>query len=390
MPSLAQAPSFAGFERDLLTQVERAQSLERFFSTPTGREKPSRYWKIDLEALSIDGLRIDPSFGSVAIVSRSPRVIACDLPAALRDHPELFRRAFRAAIEPRHKFAHLSVAFAQLGAFIYVPADCSVDEPIAVTYTVGAGDSIFPHTVVLLERGARATIVERYVAGEGSFVAAVAECVTGESSQLTYASVQDAPADSRVFATRVARPGRNATVTWTAAELGAALSVSDIAIAIVEPGADAQIAALFFPAGSQHVDMASTVDHRVGSSSSQTVVKSAAKGSGQGRYLGNIRIAENAQQSEAALRDDALLLSPRSHIDSVPALEISANDVKAFHGATVGALDDDQIFYMTSRGIDRNDAERMIALGFFEPVIERFPTEALREELRSALQHKVE
>ena len=89
------------------------------------------------------------------------------------------------------------------------------------------------------------------------------------------------------------------------------------------------------------------------------------------------------------MRDDALLLSPRSHIDSVPALEIAANDVKAYHGATVGALDEDQIFYMTSRGIAREEAERMIALGFFEPVIERFATRALREELRSALQAKV-
>ena len=111
----------------------------------------------------------------------------------------------------------------------------------------------------------------------------------------------------------------------------------------------------------------------------------AATGAGQGRYLGNIRIAANAQQTQASLRDDALLLSKRAHIDSIPALEIAANDVKAFHGATVGALDDDAIFYMTSRGVDRAAAERMIALGFFEPVIERFPSESLRETLKQPL-----
>ena len=85
----------------------------------------------------------------------------------------------------------------------------------------------------------------------------------------------------------------------------------------------------------------------------------------------------------------ALLLSKKAHIDSVPALEIAANDVKAYHGATVGAIDEEQIFYMTSRGIDREAAEKMIALGFFEPAIERFPTQALRERLRAALQEKV-
>jgi Fe-S cluster assembly protein SufD len=118
-------------------------------------------------------------------------------------------------------------------------------------------------------------------------------------------------------------------------------------------------------------------------------VKSAAIGRGQARYLGNIRIVPHAQGTESSLRDDALLLSKRAHIDSVPALEIAANEVKAYHGATIGALDDEQIFYMTSRGIAREDAEKMIALGFFEPVVDRFPTEALRERLRSALEAKV-
>ncbi|MDQ2865372.1 MAG: Fe-S cluster assembly protein SufD [Candidatus Eremiobacteraeota bacterium] len=390
MPSVAQAAPYAGFDTALGSDADRAQALRQFSATRTGREKPSRYWKIDLEAIALDGFAIDPAFGSVAITSPSSRVIACDLESAARDHSELFRRAFGSAIEPHHKFAHLTLAFAQLGAFVYVPADCSIDDPIAITYRVAAGQSIFPYTVVLLERGARATIIERCVAGDGSFIAGVAEAVTGENSTLTYASVQDAPLDARVLFTRAARPGRGSTVAWMTAELGAALSVSDLAIAIAEPGADAQIVTLFFPVGSQHVDLASTIDHRVGPSRSQTAVKTAANGSGQGRYLGNIRIARNAQQSEASLRDDALLLSKTSHIDSIPALEIAANDVKAFHGATVGALDDEQIFYMQSRGIERNAAERMIALGFFEPVIERFPTQALREELRSALQRKVE
>lgn len=176
---------------------------------------------------------------------------------------------------------------------------------------------------------------------------------------------------------------------WSVAELGATLSVSSIDVAIQSPGADAQITALFFPNADQHVDMVSTVEHDVGESRSDTIVKSAATGSGQARYLGNIHIAAHAQGSAASLRDDALLLSKRSHIDSVPALEIAANDVKAFHGATVGALDEEQVFYMLSRGIERSAAEKMIALGFFEPAIARFPTEALRERLRSALEAKI-
>ena len=390
MPSALATPALEGFDESLLSHAERSQSLERFATTRSGREKPSRYWKYDLEDLSLSDLSIDAGNGSVSIGTTPERVIACDLLTAARKHADLFARAFAQGIQPEHKFAHLTRAFAQLGAFVYVPAECSVDEPIVITYRVDAGKAIFPYTVLLLEDGARATFIERIEAGENAFVAGITEAVGGAGSQLTYAAVQDAPADARLLFTRVARPGRDSSAAWTTAELGAALSVSDLVVTVDAPGIDAQISTLFFPSGSQHVDIVTTVDHRIGDSTSQTLVKSAANGAGQGRYLGNIRIAPNAQRTDANLRDDAFLLSKRAHIDSIPALEIAANDVKAYHGATIGSLDDEQIFYMTSRGIERSEAERMIALGFFEPVIDRFPTQALREELRAVLQRKVE
>lgn len=372
----------------LLSPQERDAALNAFATTRTGREKPSQYWKIDLENLALNA-SADGASGEVTIESAPSRAIAVDLQTGAREHAGLFERAFRRAIEPKHKFAHLALANARLGAFIYIPADCALDEPIVVRYRAQAGETIFPYTVVLAERGARATIIERLELGGGTLACGVAEIVTEESADITYASAQFAPQDARVIFTRAARPGRDARVAWANAELGASLSMTELVITIEQPGVDAKIATLFFPTGSQHVDIVSSVDHRIGDATSETLVKSAAAGRGQGRYLGNIRIAAHAQHSDASLRDDALLLSQTAHIDSIPALEIAANDVKAYHGATVGALDDESIFYMTSRGIDREQAERMIALGFFEPAIDRFPTEALREELRTALQAKV-
>ncbi len=372
----------------LLSPQERDAALEAFATTRTGRAKPSQYWKIDLETL-VPNASANGAAGAVTIENTSSRAIAVDLQTAARDHATLLRRAFRRAIETQHKFAQLALANANLGAFIYVPADCALDAPIVVRYRAADGEAIFPYTVVLAERGARATIIERLELGSRALACGVAEIVTEESADVTYASAQFAPQDARVLFTRAARPGRDARVAWASAELGASLSVTDLAITIEQPGVDARIATLFFPTGAQHVDIVSSVDHRIGDATSETLVKSAAAGRGQGRYLGNIRIAAHAQHSDASLRDDALLLSPTAHIDSIPALEIAANDVKAYHGATVGALDDESIFYMTSRGIDRDAAERMIALGFFEPAIDRFPTESLRDELRAALQAKV-
>lgn len=355
----------------------------------TGRERPGPFWKIDLEALDVASLT--PAAPSVPRISAPSKagVIACDLATAERAHPQLFSQAFGSAVgNLNSKFATIATALRNTGAFIYVPADLAVDEPIEITYAATA-DALFPYTLVVLDRGARCTILERIEGQAGAKLCGVAEVIGAEGSSVTYAVEQSLPSDGQAIFTRVAAPGKDASVTWCLAELGAALTVTSLDVLIDQPGAQAHLNGFFFPRGDQHVDLLTTVRHNVGESQSQTLIKSAATDRGQARYLGNIRIAPHAQGTEASLRDDALLLSPKAHIDSVPALEIGANDVKAFHGATIGALDETLIFYMESRGIARDQAERMIALGFFEPVVERFPTAALRESLRASLEAKL-
>ena len=377
------------FDPALLSLDLRTEALERFYSTRSGRERAGRYWRIDVEAIAPDIETIAPSNGAVRIENSSSRIIACSLSDAVAKHSQLLARCFGGTDAGKTKFGALARAFVQLGAFVYVPADATSADPVEITYDVPNGASVFPYTVVLAERGARATIVERCEGGADAFVCGVAEIVTAESSEVTYASCQQLGPRARGVFTRRAAPGRDARVNWACAELGGALDLSDIATAILQPGIQAGVTALFFPNQTQHVDVVSTIDHAIGNSSSETIVKTAAVDAGQARYLGNIRIAPHAQGSDASLRDDALLLSEKAHVDSVPALEIGANDVKAFHGATVGALDAEQIFYMETRGIEPNAAERMIALGFFEPAIARFPTDALRERIRIALAEKL-
>jgi Fe-S cluster assembly protein SufD len=316
-------------------------------------------------------------------------VLICDLATAAREYPALLARAFGTTDVAATKFGALAKAFAGHGIFTYVPADHACDEPVVIAHHAPRDAAVFPWSVVLVERGARITIVERLSADAGAFVCAAAEVVTEEHADVTYAILQQADDTARVIANRAARPGRDAQIAWAVAELGGELAAGDVSVSIEAPGAAARVTALFFPRGSQHVDLVSTVDHRAGEASSETLVKSAARERGQARFLGNIRIAPHAQGSDARLRDDALLLSPTAHVDSVPALEIGANDVKAYHGATVGAIDAEQLFYIESRGIERAAAERMITLGFFEPAIEYFPSVSLRDELRATLEAKL-
>ena len=377
------------FDDALLDARTRSEALDRFFALPSGREKPGRFWRVDFEALAPEAGAIDPEAAEISVENRDPHAIACDLATAARKYPRLLARAFGTTGIAASKFGALARAFGGRGIFVYVPADHACDEPIVARYRAPAGAAIFPWSVVLVERGARVTFVERITAGAGAFVCGATEIVGAEHSDVTCAVLQDADSDARVIASRAARPGRDARIAWCLAEIGGALAAGDLRVSIEEPGATAHATALFFPRGVQHVDLISTMDHLAGEATSETLVKSAARERGQARFLGNIRIAAHAQGSDARLRDDALLLSATAHVDSVPALEIGANDVKAYHGATVGAIDEEQIFYMESRGIARGIAEEMIALGYFEPAIERFPTTALRDEIRAALAAKL-
>jgi Fe-S cluster assembly protein SufD len=373
----------------LLSPEERRRALERFFRLRSGREKPGHFWKVDFESIAPDADSIDLTETNITVENPNSGLLVCDLATAARMQPELFARAFGTTGVAATKFGALASAFCGLGVFIYARADYAADEPIVVRYDAPAGAAIFPWSVVLAERGARLTVVERLAGGAGAFICGAAELVTEEHADVTFASVQQIGDGARAIFTHAARPGRDAAISWALAELGGQLAAGDLTVSIDHPGSQTSITGLFFPRSTQHVDLVSTVDHRAGEATSETVIKSAATEKGQARFLGNIRIAPHAQGSDARLRDDALLLSTTAHVDSVPALEIGANDVKAYHGATVGAIDVEQVFYMETRGIERAAAERMIALGFFEPAIERFPSTNLRDEIRAALAAKL-
>ncbi len=362
---------------------ERLDAYAMYLRTPSGRERPGRYWKIDLDKLDISGHEL----GTLEVklpASLPPGVVCIQLAEAFERYGTTLPWFGLA----HGKFAALTHAFVNGGALLYVPAGTIAEEPIQISYRAQNG-AVFPYTLVIAEERSQVDIVESIRGSDGCFVAALCEVHAKEGARVRYASVQELPSDAQTFSSRIAAPQKDAAITWATADLGAHLCVSSIDVLCNATGIEAEIDALFFPHDDQHVDLTTTVDHRVGESRSTTLVKSAASGAGQARYLGNIRIQPSAHGTEANLKDDALLLSKDAHIDSVPALEIDANDVKAFHGATVGAIDEDQLFYMISRGLERCAAEKMIALGFFEPVIERFSSQGVRDRVRAALEAKV-
>jgi Fe-S cluster assembly protein SufD len=415
------------------TEAElRREALARFAELPAPGARPNRGWKYDYAKLRFEELRwasdrrtvptipfatqnlaaADPELDRPALQTENAGGLV-HLGATLLEAEDGARSDARVVVLPladaagqtallgalntivdwrADKFAALATAFQNCGAFVYVPDGVQLDAPIQLVFanSEAQDDAVFPHVVVVIGKNARATVIERHVGDGDPFVCGIVEAHAGEGAELDYVVVQQAGEAARMMFSRGARAERDAQVRWHLAELGGALARTVLGVRLEAPGSRAEASALFFNTGLQHVDLTSGVDHLVGPTASDTVVRSAATDRGQGRYTGNIVIRPKAHGSDASLRDDALLLSKHAHIDSVPALEIAANDVKAFHGATIGSLDEDALFYAGTRGIARNAALRMITLGFFEPVVARFPGEALRDEVRTALDRKLD
>lgn len=335
--------------------------------------------------------------GSTYLEATTPaadaRVVLSSLADAARARPERVA-AVHGHVVPPHadRFMALSTAFQNCGAFVEIAAGAAIVEPIQLVWTSRPGEAaaIFPHTVVRVGAGASATIVERHLGDAESFLAGIVEVELDAGSRLDYVVLQQADPGARLIVRRGVRCAEGATMAWHMAELGGALTRSSVDLHLDAERASGDVNALFFANGFANVDLAVDVVHRGVSTRSDTIVRSAAGDRGSGRFTGLIRIDPGAHESRAAMRDDALVLSRDAYLESVPALEIGVNDVSASHAATVGSLDEEQLFYVQTRGIARAAAERMVALAFFEPAISRFPSDALREEVRTALDVRLE
>lgn len=290
------------------------------------------------------------------------------------------------------RFVALATAFQNCGAYVEIASDATLDAPLQLLWMGRPGEAgaVFPQTVVRVGANARATILERHVGSSDAFVAGTVEIDLGPGAHLDYVVVQEAGDGARVAIRRAARVAARGEIAWHLAELGGALARGVVTTELREPGARARVHALSFASGYANADLEIAVDHRAGDGVSNVVVRRAAIDRGHGRFVGTIRIGPDGHGTDAALRDDALALSRDAYLDTVPTLEIAANDVSAAHGATVGSLDEEALFYVESRGIARADARRMIALAFFEPAISRFPSDALRDEIRTALDARLD
>ncbi len=371
--------------------------------------------------------------GSVVHVELDPElaargVILCSLEDAAREHEELFTRWYSKRLTyERNKLEAANAALWSGGAFLHVPAGLAVEEPFEIVYVIGGpGVAQYGRTLIVGERAAEFRVHEydlasgfaesdtasggaRGSSGGGSGTDPAADDVgdaTGASNQALHAGafelyledgarcrlaqVQDWGA-GEVFdaSTRFVRVGRDAYCHWLPALLGGHLVRHHLELAVSEPGGDMAFRGLFFAQAQELLDVFAVDLHETGPSGGDVHWRGAATGSSRASFEGLIQIDPGAQQTHTYLQIHTMMLSPKARLDAIPSVLVSADDVSASHGGTVGELDEDVIFYMQSRGLDRASAVRVIVEGFFEPLISQLHDEPLEELVRTKVAAKL-
>ncbi len=321
-------------------------------------------------------------------------VIVCSLERALREHPEKLESRLSALVEPDHDaFTALQSAVRAGGAFVWVPDGVDAAVPIRLFQWIDrAGVVNAPANVIVVGERARATVLEDQLSPtfEGAaFHAGSTEVFVGDAARLVFSTDEEWGRSVVHYSNQRARVGRDAELQWVQNLLGARMVKTNSYFDLAAPGAQVFVHGFMFGDGRQHFDLHTLQRHRMDHTTSDLLIKTVLKDRARSIYQGLIQVSEGAQRTDAYQANRNLLLSETARADSIPGLEILANDVRCTHGATIGQVDEEQMYYLLARGLRPNEAQRLIVEGFFAPVLDRIPLETVRDRLRLAIQQKI-
>jgi Fe-S cluster assembly protein SufD len=291
------------------------------------------------------------------------------------------------------KFAAHNAAVWEQGLFVHVPKDVVLEKPlyVRITNTVDGG-SLFWRLLVVAEEGSKFTLIEEYASATPElhgYTNAVVELFVEQAAKLEYVSVQNLSQETWHFANHHARVERDAELDWVAGGFGSKKGKVRIQNDLSGPGATSRVTGAYFADGDQHLDYDTFQEHIAPSTESDFAFKGALRESARSVWRGMIRVEPDAQKTNAYQENRNLLLSDNAHADSIPGLEIMANDVRCTHGATLGKVNREELFYLMTRGLSRSEAERLIVRGFFQDVLDRIELEPVREALGAALEARI-
>ncbi len=319
-------------------------------------------------------------------------VVFGSLDELLEEHDALVRRYLWRAMDTTYdKFAALHAACFSGGTLLYVPRGVVIEEPLHVLSAMTAGGVDFGHLLVVLEEGAQATLLSETASAEpgtGLHCGGV-ELLLAPGARLRYVGLQNWDTAVWHFAHQKAVVDRGGRIQWTIGALGSRLAKVNQRVALVGEHAEAQVNGVMFTEGKQHLSYHTHQHHEAAHCHSDLLYKGALTERSHIVWRGMIRVEPGAQKTDAYQRNDNLMLSDHARADSIPGLEIEADDVRCTHGATAGHVDDEQVFYAQTRGLTRDEATRLIVTGFFQQVFDRITIESVRNVLGEAIGRRI-
>jgi len=307
-------------------------------------------------------------------------VIFLSADQGLRDHEELFKQYFGSVIPSAdNKFSALNSAVWSGGSFIYVPKGVHVDVPLQAYFRINTKDmGQFERTLIVVDEGAYVHYVEGCTAptySSDSLHSAVVEIIVKAGARCRYTTIQNWSNNVYNLVTKRALAYRDATMEWVDGNLGSKLTMKYPSVYMMEPGAHGEILSIAFAGRGQHQDAGGKVIHAAPHTSSKIVSKSISKDGGRAGYRGLVKVVKGARDCKSTVNCDALLLDEASRSDTYPYMEIEEERVTIGHEATVSKIGDEQLFYLQSRGINKDEAAAMIVSGFIEPIVKELPME---------------
>src|SRR5215472_9602827 len=323
-------------------------------------------------------------------------VILTDLDSAVQQYPELVQQYFMTKCVPveSNKYTALHAAFWSGGIFLYIPKTVDIEDPLLAQIWIDtAASATFAHTLIIAEEQSSVRYVEEYNSAfdgeQPSLLDGVVEVYVKDAAHVEFSSLQDLGLNVWNIANKNAFHEKDGSTTWVTADLGSKVTLAHVGADMGGNGSAAELVGVFFTDHDQRYSINTLSLHDAVSTNAETLVKGVLTDESRVEFDGMIRIQPRAQQTASFLSAHTLLLGDKCRAEAIPGLEIGANDVRASHGATTGQIDAEQLFYLMCRGVPEADARRLIVQGFFEPVLEKIPSDELRVRLRRSIVRKL-
>jgi len=367
---------------------QRGASLAQSLPLPDHRAKG---WEFtDLAGLDLDAYA---AAAASATIEAGEGATVVPLSEALASHSQLLEEQLGSLVPVEDPFVARNEAGWRDGVLVHVPAGVRLSEPVRIEVPVDeSGTAVGWRTLIVLEEGAEAEVWEHWSSPSDDVDAllnSVVELRVGQAATLRYVNTQDISERAWIFATQRAQVERDGRLDWAALGFGSANGKVRMETKLAGPGSEARVTGGYAGGRGQHLDFDTLQEHAAPNTNSDLAFRGVLAAGATAVWRGMIKVDPDAQQTDAFQESRNLLLSTEAHADAIPGLEIEADDVRCTHAAAIAQIDKEQLFYLTSRGMDAADAKSLIIEGFLESLVERLAEGPVRDEVSAALERRL-